>query len=164
MKYAIAIEPGTATAAFGVAVPDLPGCFSAGDSVEEAYDNAVEAIEGFCELLAKDGKDLPARKSLSQWQTDPDYAGWVWGMVDADVEKFFGPAEKINITVPPVTLREIDRFAGQQGLTRSAFLVRAAEVMMQQAHAYGTPPGFPSGVPEGQPWSAASAAAMAARR
>ena len=163
MKYAIAIEPGTATAAFGVAVPDLPGCFSAGDSVEEAYDNAVEAIEGFCELLAKDGKDLPARKSLSQWQADPEFAGWVWGMVDADVEKFFGPAEKINITVPPVTLREIDRFAGQQGLTRSAFLVRAAEVMMQ-AHAYGTPAGFPSGVPEGQPWSAASAAAMAARR
>jgi len=147
MKYAIAIEPGTATTAFGVAVPDLPGCYSAGDTVEEAYDNAVEAIEGFCELLAKDGKDLPARKSLS----------------DADVEKLFGPAEKINITVPPVTLREIDRFAGQQGLTRSAFLVGAAEQMMR-AHRYGAPLGIQTGVPQDQPWSAASTAALVARR
>ena len=163
MKYAIAIEPCTAKTAFGVAVPDLPGCYSAGDTVEEAYDNAVEAIESFCEVLAKDGKDLPARKSLSEWQADSEYAGWVWGMVDADVEKLFGPAEKINITVPPLTLREIDRFAGQQGLTRSAFLVRAAEVIMQ-AHAYGAPVGFQSGVAVDQPWSAASAAAMAARR
>jgi predicted RNase H-like HicB family nuclease len=164
MKYAIAIEPGTPTAAFGVAVPDLPGCFSAGDSVEEAYDNAVEAIEGFCELLAKDGKDLPARKPLSEWQADPEFAGWVWGMVDADVEKLFGPAEKINITVPPVTLRAIDRFAGQQGLTRSAFLVRAAEVMMMQANSYGAPVGFQAGTPQDQPWSAVSAAATATRR
>ena len=164
MKYAIAIEPGTATAAFGVAVPDLPGCFSAGDTVEEAYDNAVEAIEGFCEMLAKDGKDLPARKPLSEWQANPEYAGWVWGMVDADVEKFFGPAEKINITVPPVTLREIDRFAGQQGLTRSAFLVSAAEQIMR-AHSYGAPlGGFQSLMPQDQPWSAASLAAMTTRR
>jgi predicted RNase H-like HicB family nuclease len=30
MKFTIAIEPGTKKNAFGVAVPDLPGCFSAG--------------------------------------------------------------------------------------------------------------------------------------
>jgi predicted RNase H-like HicB family nuclease len=44
MKFAIAVEPGTKKAAFGVAVPDLPGCFSAGDTVEEAFDNAREAM------------------------------------------------------------------------------------------------------------------------
>ena len=100
MKYAIAIESGTATAAFGVAVPDLPGCFSAGDTVEEAYDNAVEAIEAFCELLAKDGKDLPPRKPLSEWQTDPEYAGWVWGMVDADIGEFSGLRRKSTSRCP----------------------------------------------------------------
>ena len=36
MHYPIAIEPGTETTAFGVAVPDLPGCFSAGDTLDEA--------------------------------------------------------------------------------------------------------------------------------
>ncbi len=36
MRYPIAIEPGTATTGFGVVVPDLPGCFSAGDTLGEA--------------------------------------------------------------------------------------------------------------------------------
>jgi hypothetical protein len=36
MPYPIAIEPGNDTTAWGVVVPDLPGCFSAGDTLEEA--------------------------------------------------------------------------------------------------------------------------------
>ncbi|WP_301101676.1 type II toxin-antitoxin system HicB family antitoxin [Propionivibrio sp.] len=41
MRYPIAIEPGDETHAFGVAVPDLPGCFSAGDTLDEAIDSAT---------------------------------------------------------------------------------------------------------------------------
>lgn len=43
--YPIAIEPGDDRHAFGVVVPDLPGCFSAGDTFDEAIENAREAIE-----------------------------------------------------------------------------------------------------------------------
>lgn len=45
MRYPIAIENGDDKHAFGVVVPDLPGCFSAGDTIDEAIDNAKEAIE-----------------------------------------------------------------------------------------------------------------------
>jgi predicted RNase H-like HicB family nuclease len=51
MKFTIAIEAGTKKTAFGVVVPDLPGCFSAGDTVEEAFDNAREAIKIHCEMV-----------------------------------------------------------------------------------------------------------------
>lgn len=44
MKFLIAIEPGSEHTAYGVTVPDLPGCFSAGDTLEEALDNTREAI------------------------------------------------------------------------------------------------------------------------
>ena len=44
MRYPIAIEPGEAKTAFGVVVPDLPGCFSAGDTLDEAIANAAETI------------------------------------------------------------------------------------------------------------------------
>ena len=44
MRYPIAIEPGTDTTAWGVVVPDLPGCFSAGDTLDEAIEEAREAI------------------------------------------------------------------------------------------------------------------------
>jgi hypothetical protein len=44
-------------------------------------------------------KDLPVAKAMSEWQADEEYKGWTWGIVDVEVECFFGPAEKINITV-----------------------------------------------------------------
>ena len=39
MRYPIVIERGDDTHAYGVVVPDLPGCFSAGDTLDEAYVN-----------------------------------------------------------------------------------------------------------------------------
>ena len=125
MKFLIAIEPGTETTAFGVVVLDLPGCFSAGDTLEEAFDNAREAIEAHCEMLAEDGGDMPQSKPMATHQADPDLAGWVWAMVDVPVERYFGPAEKINITVPARVLVRIDDYAKRHGESRSGFLVRA---------------------------------------
>ena len=132
MKFTIAIEAGTKRSAFGVAVPDLPGCFSAGDTVEEAFDNVREAIEAHCEILAEDGKDLPKAKSMSEWQKDREYKGWTWGIVDVPVERFFGPAEKINITVPGRLLKLIDDYAKSLGETRSGFLTKAALQAMRK--------------------------------
>jgi predicted RNase H-like HicB family nuclease len=43
MRYPIAIERGTEAAAYGVVVPDLPGCFSAGDTLDETISSAEEA-------------------------------------------------------------------------------------------------------------------------
>ncbi|HRD98741.1 MAG TPA: type II toxin-antitoxin system HicB family antitoxin [Rubrivivax sp.] len=130
MKFLIAIEPGTETTAWGVVVPDLPGCFSAGDTLEEAFDNAREAIEAHCELLARDGDGLPVPRPMAERQADPEFAGWTWALVDVPVERYFGPAEKINITVPARVLARIDDYARRHGESRSGFLVRAAQAAM----------------------------------
>jgi predicted RNase H-like HicB family nuclease len=132
MKFSIAIEAGTRKSAFGVVVPDIPGCFSAGDTVEEAFDNAREAIESHLEILSEEGKDLPKIKPLSEWMADREYKGWTWGVVDVPVERFFGPAEKINITVPGRLLKQIDEFAKSRGQTRSGFLANAALEVMRK--------------------------------
>ena len=87
MKFTIAIEPGTKKTAFGIVVPDLPGCFSAGDTVEEAFDNVREIIDAFCQILAEKGKDLPVPKSMSKWQADKEYKGWTWGIVEVAVDQ-----------------------------------------------------------------------------
>ena len=55
MRYPVAIEPGTKTEAFGVVVPDLPGCFSAGDTMEEAMAKAEEAIAAWIETALDTG-------------------------------------------------------------------------------------------------------------
>jgi predicted RNase H-like HicB family nuclease len=131
MKFLIAIEPGSDTTAWGVVVSDLPGCFSAGDTLEEAFDNARETIELHCESLAEDGSALPTPTPMAEHQADPDLSGWVWAMVDVPVERYFGPAEKINITVPARVLARIDDYARRHGESRSGFSVRAAQQAMR---------------------------------
>ncbi|OGT89969.1 MAG: hypothetical protein A2286_12625 [Gammaproteobacteria bacterium RIFOXYA12_FULL_61_12] len=131
MKFPIAIEPSTEKTAWGVVVPDLPGCFSAGDSAEDAFANAVEAIEAHCEILSDDGVDIPLPRPLVEWQTDPEFAGWVWALVEVDVSRFEGRAEKINITLPRRLLAKIDSYAKAHGATRSGFLAEAARAAMR---------------------------------
>ncbi len=131
MKYPIALEPGTSRTAWGVVVPDLPGCFSAGDTAEAAFANALEAIEAHCEVLAQDNADIPSPSPLAHWQSDAQFAGWVWALVDVDLSRFEGKAEKINITIPRRFLTKVDDYAKQHGMSRSGFLVEAARRAME---------------------------------
>lgn len=116
---------------YGVCVPDLPGCFSAGDNLEDALESVLEAIDLHVETLIEDGGEIPERQTIATHQADPDYAGGVWAVVDAPVEKYFGPAEKINITVPRAVLSRIDSYAKSRGMSRSGFLVEAARNAMR---------------------------------
>lgn len=131
MKFPIALEPGTQDTAWGVVVPDLPGCFSAGDTAEEAFANVVDAVQAHCELLAEDNLEIPTPRPLDNWQKDPQYEGWVWALVDVDVTRFEGKAEKINITLPRRLLAKIDDHAKARGATRSGFLAEAARAAMR---------------------------------
>jgi len=130
MRFVVAIEPGTETTAFGVVVPDLPGCFSAGDTLDQAIDQAKEAIDLYCETLIEDGGGIPVAAPMSEHQTNPEYAGWIWAVVEVPVERYFGPAEKINITMPRLLLAKIDAYAKEHGETRSGFLAHAALQVM----------------------------------
>jgi hypothetical protein len=77
------------------------------------------------ELLIEGGQGLPEFRSLDEHRANPDFEGAVWAVIEVPVERYFGPAEKINITVPSLTLKRIDEHAVQRGETRSGFLVRA---------------------------------------
>jgi predicted RNase H-like HicB family nuclease len=117
---------------YGVTVPDLPGCFSAGDSFDEALDSVLEAIDLHLEGLTEDGSDLPVTASIAHHQQDPDFAGGTWAVVDVDVSKYDGKAEKINITLPRRLLAKIDAYTSSHHLTRSGFLADAARSAMRQ--------------------------------
>lgn len=69
--YVAIIEDAEAGRAAGVWFPDLPGCFSAGDDIDEALRNAAEAIELFADALMAQGRALPVPRSLSQLRSDP---------------------------------------------------------------------------------------------
>lgn len=58
----------------GVWFPDLPGCFSAGDDIEEALRNAQEALSLYADSLANDGRPLPLSRSVPALRNDPAIA------------------------------------------------------------------------------------------
>ena len=124
MKYPIAIETGDDTTAFGVVVPDLPGCFSAGDTLDEAIDNAREAIELWLETVIDDGGPVPQPALILDHQKNPEFSGWIWAVVSVDLAKLSGKTERINITLPSRVLRRVDAEAKASGETRSGFIAR----------------------------------------
>ena len=85
MKRGVAEEGSS----YGVAAPDLPGCFSGGDTLEEAleeaFDNAREAIVGHVETLLMDNQPIPKVLLLDVHQSNDDYRDGLWGFLDVDL-------------------------------------------------------------------------------
>lgn len=125
MRYPIVIHKDK-DSDYGVIVPDLPGCFSAGDTADEALSNAIEAIECHIEGMLADGEPVPVSKPLELHQRKRDYAGGIWAMVDVNLSKLSGQVKRINITMPERILSQIDSYALSHGETRSGLLAHAA--------------------------------------
>lgn len=53
-------EPGTS---YWISFPDLPGCFSSGETEEEVKGNAKDAIETYLEALEEQGRGIPIARS-----------------------------------------------------------------------------------------------------
>lgn len=116
---------------YGVTVPDLPGCFSAGETLDEALEMAREAIDLHCEGLFEEGLGFPTLRPLSEHKSDPLLADAVWAIVDVDVERYLSKPMRINISLPENLVRSIDDYANSHHMTRSGFLAKAAEQIMR---------------------------------
>ncbi len=125
MFYPAALHKDPETS-YGVTVPDLPGCFSWGDTVDEAIAHATEAIECHVEALLMDGEDIPLPGTIEQHQTVAEYVDAVWVLVPVDLSKVSGTSKRVNISLPERILGRIDAFAEHRGETRSGLLVAAA--------------------------------------
>ncbi len=110
---------------YGVEFPDLPGCITAGRTLEEARQMAVEALAAHVAFLREDGGDVPAPSPLDMIARRPEIKGAVPFMVE--LKEPSDKAIRINITVPERVLNLIDEAAGPLGGNRSAFMVGAAE-------------------------------------
>ncbi len=127
MKYPIAIEPGDAERAWGVVVPDLPGCFSASDDgVDSAIENAKEAIAAWIESAIDSGETVPPPGSIEEHRRKREYRGWIWALAEVDPAVLDERAERVNITLPRRVLARLDAKARAAGETRSGYIARLA--------------------------------------
>jgi predicted RNase H-like HicB family nuclease len=72
--YVAIVEDAGPDKAVGVWFPDLPGCFSAGDTMDEALVNAPEAVQLYAEAMERSGRHLPKARTLSELKEDPVFA------------------------------------------------------------------------------------------
>ena len=122
MHYPILIEEGTETTAFGVVVPDLPGCFSAGDTLDAALDAAKEAAAAWLDAALDGGDAVPAPSSLDAVRHLPAYRGWAVGVLELDPALFDDSIARVNITLPKRVLRRLDDLAEARHQSRGAFI------------------------------------------
>lgn len=124
MRYPIAIEPGTDTTAVGVIVPDLPGCFSAGGTLEDALAGAEEAAAAWIDATLDRGRAIPQPSSLDDLRSNPDFAGWTFGVITVDPSLLDDTVERVNITLPRRILKRLDALARAAGESRSGYIAQ----------------------------------------
>lgn len=117
---------------YGVVIPDLPGCYPVGDTVEEAIADAKTAaafhIEG---MIAENMEFEKQPRSIAQLRQLPEYAEAVaWVVVEIDEAAFSRPV-RFNVSWPEYLLQEVDAYAAAHHETRSGFLAKAAQQAMR---------------------------------
>jgi predicted RNase H-like HicB family nuclease len=146
MSY-IALVDGKA-GAYGVVVPDLPGCTSAGSTTDEALRNAVEAVRLWVEDAIDEGEALPTPRSVEAQRADPEIAAALAegaALAIVPLLRDAGRAVRANLSLDAGLLDAIDEAAKAHGLTRSAFLASAAREKIEgRAGSQGMPFDTPS--------------------
>ena len=65
-RYTVVLEPDLEEGGFTVTVPTLPGCVTEGDTIEEALENARDAIRSLLAYLKDSGKPIPEETASPQ--------------------------------------------------------------------------------------------------
>jgi len=117
--YPVLVEKGNDKQAWGMVVPDIPGCFSAADNEQDIVPNAREAILLQLSELDKLPEPSPLAK-INSVKFD------TVALVDVDLADIEGPAKRINITIPANVLAIIDSEAKKRGVSRSNYLAESA--------------------------------------
>ena len=108
MRYPCVIEPGDETHAFGVIFPDCPGCYSGGDTLEEALNNEnYRPI--FCNIyhqLSNIFSDVHDERKITD-----DYHGLVEQALIYSTESLRGQSESVETLTEAIKNKQADELS-----------------------------------------------------
>ena len=121
MHYVAVIDKDEGSA-YGVRFPDVPGCFSAADTLDEIVPNAIEALA----LFFEDREIIPARgiEAVREEVAEDLAAGAVLMMIPHIPN--LRRVVRVNLSLTKGLLDTLDEAARARGMTRSAFVAKAA--------------------------------------
>ena len=110
---------------YGITVPDFPGVFSGGSSLDEALANVQDALETYYE--GEEVEALPVPTPLDTViASDAAHSGAVV-LVDVNFDFLNTRSVPVNITLPLWLRNRIDKAAKDAGMNRSKYLAKAAQ-------------------------------------
>jgi len=105
---------------YGVSFPDFPGCITAGDTVEEAYEMAKEALEFHIEGMMQDKDDIPDPSPLHTVKANPEYKdAYDILLIPVSIQS---QSVRIDITIRKHVLNKADSFCRNRQLSRSRYI------------------------------------------
>lgn len=125
----VAVVEKEADSAFGVWFPDVEGCFSAGDTLDEAVANAAAALRQHVEALESAGRQLSSTRTVDAILRDRDVKATLKSgalLFAVPLLADAGRTVRINVSLDKALVDQIDEAASVRGLTRSAFIAQAA--------------------------------------
>lgn len=124
MKHFYAIVHKDEDSAFGVQFPDIPGCFSAADTMDEIVPNAIEALSLWFEDEDEDDVEPNALEQVRACASEELAEGAFLLAIPYIVRS--GRMSRVNVSFDSGMLAAIDAAAAARHQTRSGFLAEAA--------------------------------------
>lgn len=129
MRYYIAVVHQEGNSAYGVHFPDVPGCFSAADDLEDLQHEASIAL-----ALHLEGENPPQPRSMDAIRSNDDVrVDLAEGafLVAIPLVSLTGRSKRANITIDAGLLAAVDATAASRGLTRSSYFAHLARQDIQ---------------------------------
>lgn len=125
---------------YNVSFPDLPGCLAFGTGLDETMAQAMDALTGYLEVEMDQGAEIPPPSGLERVKVlaeaenrelgVPPHERTLYLLVPADPRP--EPFVRLNISMQPRLVAQIDRRAREIGMTRSGLLAAAAREYMSR--------------------------------
>ncbi|CFX06829.1 conserved protein of unknown function [Candidatus Filomicrobium marinum] len=134
MKTYIAYVYKDPSSSFGVSFPDLPGCYGAGESYDEAIENAKVSLREYAKALDEDGDEMPTPRSHSALESDASEA------IEMDKAAFVievplivvSSKRRVNVSMDDGLIAALDRACQLAGVNRSALLSQLAGKWLEE--------------------------------
>lgn len=115
---------------YGVMFPDFPGCVTAGRTLDEAKDLATRVLAFHIEGMRADGEAVPGPSGLEAIMADAANRDAVAFLVE--VSPVREKAVRLQVTMLPSVVAEIDARTAASNTTRSAWLAQAAREKIER--------------------------------
>lgn len=103
LSYPVCIYPNENNSGYTAVVPDLPGCVTCGENIQDVFEMAVDAASGWVLSELEDGNKVPKASNIKNIHADEYPDGFTSMLIldmDAYAEKYGEKAVRKNCTIP----------------------------------------------------------------